>query len=219
MDALDKLRIINTEMDDTVNAAAAAYRIISAEPENTQVELFTDYIREHYAFIDHKVTRDAPELISREDALTIIKKYDNSVDAIIDKHIRLKSEESEFYKDVWSFINGIKRTDARYAVMFMFASNRRMPYFKIKEPKKVDSEEIRDLYETAALLGRTAKTRFIINCGFEKISDVAYAILDQMNELEKEEDKMMVLYELISLHQEDMVRLRRLFEFLREDDD
>ena len=190
--------ILSNPAEDRVNTAYKIYEEIIKESQYS-----AEALRYFYEYPDDEEFSNKEQenlIFTAEDKRQFTGLYGKMIDGALETLLRKNLPCSEFYKELWDFIehNTIltEKKQKAFAVYYTWIDIR-LPYFELPEGIKMDNEIYQEKLEEMEPLLK--KMRFILYTPMEQKTERASRIMQVLDEMKDEEDKAVMMAQVLGM--------------------
>lgn len=176
------------------------YAIVEILEEATADErpALIEFVAENLGFLETSKELQIPEYITFNHEKEMRDKYGKVVNQLLALILRENLPEREFYTKVWDLVQNPIFVDkeSRAFCFYYIIIDRQLPYFQIGIGRKMSEANWAATADRLAKEGK--KVRFLLLTEFPQKSEQASLILDEIEQLDDEEDRIWLLAQALN---------------------
>lgn len=199
-----------------VNFALQLIELISEQEENIQSELL-QYVCELWATVKSSKEIEVPEKISKVQYGKLKALYGEMVDAALLSYTRKGILEGwdrkTFYSHLWSFLSKNimwSSVEEKAFALYYIAIDARTPYYNIGTGLKMNGDDYASIQDE--IFEAIREFRFIVALEYQQRTEEASLILNLINRMETEEQKIVLISRILCHFQE---KIENIFNQVR----
>ena len=194
-----------------VNFAVQIIELIRAQEENIQSELL-QYVCELWATVKSSKEIEVPEMISKVHYEKLKSLYGEMVDASLLSYTRkglLEGWDRKiFYSHLWNFISKNimwSNIEEMAFALYYIAIDSRTPYYNVGSGLKMSGDDYSSIQDE--IFEEIREFRFIVALDFQQRTEEASLILNLINRMETEEQKVVLISRIIAYYKEKIEKI------------
>lgn len=189
-----------------VNFAMQILELILDQEKEIQCKLI-QYVCELWATIKSSKEIDVPEKISKAKYKKMESLYGEAVDAILSAYTRKGLLEGwdreQFYSHLWEFISTNimwSSMEEKAFALYYIAIDQRTPYYNVGTGLKMSGDDYTKIQDE--IFEATREFNFIIALNFSQRTEEASLVLNLINRMDTEEQKIVLLSRIIGYYKD-----------------
>lgn len=194
-----------------VNFALQILELIQKQEKDIQSKL-VQYVCELWATIESSKEVEVPEIISKAQYDKLVSLYGEMVDASLvsytKKGILEGWDREQFYSHLWNFISTNimwSSTVEKAFALYYIAIDERTPYYNVGIGLKMSSDDYSKIQDE--IFEAVREFRFIIALKFSQRTEEASLILNLLNRMDTEEQKVVLLSRIVGFYKDKIDRI------------
>lgn len=195
-----------------VNFALELFELLCEQGGNQSQ--FLQYICELWGTIESNKESYVPERINEAKYNELKLMYgdyvDGSLNSLIRKGIVVGWERPQFYENLWNLIENnpmLTTVEEKAFALFYIAIDVKTPYFKVGTGLRMNGEDFSNIQDE--IFDSYRKFLFVVSLEHEQKTQEASLVLDILEHLETEEQKVVLMSRIISYYNQ---RVERIIE-------
>lgn len=169
--------------------------------------------------IESSEERHVEKIFSEEEKYQYAKTYGKIIDGTLEILLKKGLNKKEFYTELWNFISENPILDGKklksFALFYIWIDVR-VPYYELEPGTRMGNDEYSAICK--GLLDKIKKARFILNIPTEQRTERASRLVNLLNEVSEEREKVVLMTQILSLNDKSEIISKLLRDKLMEDE-